>query len=121
MGLIARILDKIAGRPDPEKMAQMAEEVKQRKLSYKPSSLTISNQSPQSWAPDLHPNGMEHSSYIDSIDYDGDSKKMQVSFTNGFSAEYDNISEDDAKSFNSADSKGRFFNNHFKNMPYKEV
>lgn len=119
MGFISKILNRIAGRPDPEKMAQMADEVQQRRLDYKP--FTISNQSPQSWAPDLHPNGMEHSSYIDSIDYDGNSKKMQVSFTNGFSAEYNNISENDAKSFNSASSKGRFFNNHFKNMPYEEI
>ena len=85
------------------------------------NKLVISNQSPQSWAPDLHPNGREHSSYIDSIDYDGETKKMRVSFTNGFTAEYDNISENDAKAFNAADSKGRFFNNHFNDLSYKEI
>lgn len=116
MGLISKILNKIAGKPDYE---QMAADVQQRRLNYNP--FTISNQNPQSWAPDIHPNGREHSSYINSIDYDGDTKKMQVSFTNGFAAEYDAIDEDEAKAFNEADSKGRFFNEHFANRSYTTI
>ena len=119
MGLITNILNNIKKRFASPDYAQMAKDVQQRRLNYNP--FTISNQNPQSWAPDLHPNGREHSSYINSIDYDGNTKKMQVSFTNGFSAEYDGIDEDDAKAFNQADSKGRFFNNHFKNLPYREI
>lgn len=116
MGLISKILSKLAGKSD---YAQMAQDVQQRRLNYSP--FTISNQNPQSWAPDLHPNGREHSSYINSIDYDGDTKKMQVSFTNGFAAEYDAIDEDEAKAFNEAESKGRFFNEHFANRSYTQI
>ena len=81
--------------------------------------VVISNQNPQSWAPDIHPNGREHSTYIDSIDYDGNTKSMRVSFTNGFSCEIPDVSKEEAKAFNEADSKGRYYNEHFANKPYK--
>lgn len=116
MGLISRILDKLAGRPDPEKMAQMAEEVKQRKLSYKP--FTYSNQNAQSWNHETHPEGMGPSHLVETIDYDEESRNLDVGYRDGFKARYKNIAPDLVKQFNSADSKGRFAQQNLFNLPY---
>ena len=79
----------------------------------------ISVQNAQSWAPDLHPNGRENSSYINNIDYNNGT--MDVEFRDGTKVELNNINSDDAKDFSQADSKGRFYNQHFRDKPYKII
>ena len=73
----------------------------------------------QSWAPDLHPNGRENSSYINNIDYNNG--VMDVEFRDGTEVELNNIDSKDAKDFAKADSKGRFYNQHFRDKPYKII
>ena len=73
----------------------------------------------QSWAPDLHPNGRENSQLVQDIDYrDG---KLDVTYRDGFTAEYDNISPDLVKEFVQSDSKGRWAQKHLWDLPYKKV
>ncbi len=119
MGFIQKILDKIAGRPDPEKMAQMAQEVSQRRLKYKP--FTYSNANAQSWNPETHPEGRGPSHLVSTIDYDEQSGNLDVGYRDGFQARYKNISPDLVKRFNDADSKGRFARKNLFSLPYEEL
>lgn len=73
----------------------------------------------KSWLPELHPNGMENSSYIEDIEFTNG--KLDVKFRNGFKAEYDNIDPQKAREFATAPSKGRFFNQNIRGIPYKAV
>lgn len=79
----------------------------------------VSVQNAQSWAPDLHPNGRENSSYINNIDYNNGT--LDVEFRDGTKIELNNIDPDDAKEFAQADSKGRFYNQNFRDKPYKVI
>jgi hypothetical protein len=119
MGMISKILNKIAGRPDPEKMAQMADEVQQRHLDYKP--FTYSNQNAQSWNPETHPEGRGPSHLVATIDYEEDTGNLDVGYRDGFQARYKNISPDLVQRFNDADSKGRFAQKNLFNRPYEEL
>lgn len=83
------------------------------------SSQTVSVQNAQSWNPETHPDGRGDSLYIENIDYENG--VMDVKFRNGFEAEYKDISPEEAKNFAQSDSKGRFFNAHFRDHPYTEV
>ena len=62
----------------------------------------------KSWAPDIHPNGMEDSTLVKSIDYNGVDETLTVTFRDGFTAHYDNIDPKLAEDFSKADSKGRW-------------
>ena len=61
----------------------------------------------KSWAPDIH-NGIENSSWVKSIDYDERKQLLTVTFRDGFTAHYPNITKDEAKAFVEDESKGRY-------------
>lgn len=61
----------------------------------------------KSWAPDIH-KGIEPSTLVKSIDYNGKDLTLTVVYRDGFKATYHNIDEDMAKEFSNADSKGRW-------------
>lgn len=61
----------------------------------------------KSWASDIH-NGIEPSTLVKIIDYNGEDKTLTVTFRNGFKATYHDIDADMAKEFAEADSKGRW-------------
>lgn len=73
---------------------------------------------PKSWAPDIHPNGIEPSSLVAVIDYDGNNKELEVTYRDGFTAEYENISPDKVQEFAKSDSKGRWALKNLWNLPY---
>lgn len=116
MGLISRLLSKLAGKPD---YAQMANDVKQRRLNYNP--FMYSNSNAQSWNPETHPEGRGPSHLVETIDYDGGTGYLDVGYRDGFKARYKNIDPDLVKQFNSADSKGRFAQQYLFNLPYEEI
>jgi hypothetical protein len=119
MGMIRNILNRLAGKPDETKMAQMAQDVQQRKLNYSP--FTISNQNAQSWDPDTHPEGRGDSRLVSTIDYDAQSKNLDVEYRDGFKARYENIDKETAEAFNRAPSKGRFALRNLWGLDYKEI
>lgn len=82
------------------------------------SSQNVAIYNAKSWAPDLHPNGIEPSSYIENVSYDNGN--MHVDFRNGFSADYQDIDPNEARGFATTDSKGRYFNKHFRKEPYTQ-
>lgn len=61
----------------------------------------------KSWAPDIH-NGIEDSSWVKSIDYDESEHLLTVTFRDGFTAHYPNITKDEATAFVEDESKGRY-------------
>ena len=61
----------------------------------------------KSWAPDIH-KGVEPSTLVKSIDYNGVDKTLTVVYRNGFKATYHDIDPDLADEFSKADSKGRW-------------
>ena len=61
----------------------------------------------KSWAPDIH-NGIEDSSWVKSIDYDESKQLLTVTFRDGFTAHYPNITKDEATAFVEDESKGRY-------------
>lgn len=115
-GLITKILNRLAGKPD---YAQMAQDVQQRRLNYNP--FTISNQNAQSWNTETHPDGRGPSYLVETIDYDEESGYLDVGYRDGFKARYKNIDPGLAKQFNAADSKGRFAQQHLFNLPYEAI
>lgn len=74
----------------------------------------------QSWNPETHPQGRGDSYLVQDFDYDNDGT-LQVTYRDGFTAEYKNIDPQDAKEFARADSKGRWARKHLWDLPYKEV
>lgn len=92
-----------------------------KNTQQKKNNFTILNYNPQSWATDIHPNGREHSSWVDGIEYTGDNNKLRVQFRGGATCEYDGITPDQAKAFNEASSKGRWVWRNLYNRPYKKV
>ena len=73
----------------------------------------------QSWNQETHPEGRGDSYLVQDIDYNNG--KLDVTYRDGFTAEYDNISPQDAKEFAQADSKGRWALKHLWDSPYKKV
>lgn len=73
----------------------------------------------QSWLPELHPNGRESSSYIEDVEFTNGT--LVVKFRNGFKAQYDNVDPQIARDFVSAPSKGRYFHEHIRKLPYKQI
>ena len=61
----------------------------------------------KSWAPDIH-DGIEPSTLVSVIDYNGKDKTLTVTFRNGFKATYHDISPEMVEEFSKADSKGRW-------------
>ena len=61
----------------------------------------------KSWAPDIH-KGIEDSSWVKSIDYDESKQLLTVTFRDGFTAHYPNITKDEATAFVEDESKGRY-------------
>lgn len=61
----------------------------------------------KSWAPDLH-KGIEDSSWVKQIEYDESKKELAVTFRDGFTAHYPNITKDEATAFVEDESKGRY-------------
>lgn len=116
MGLIRNLLNKLAGRPD---YAQMAQDVKQRKLDYTP--FVISNQNAVSWDVETHPEGRGDSRLVSTIDYDEQSKNLDVEYRDGFKARYENIDKGTAEAFNRAPSKGRFALRNLWGLDYKPI
>lgn len=76
-----------------------------------------------SWNRETHPNGYEPSFLVADIHYDNSDKdgKLQVTYRDGFTAEYKGISPHDAVEFNNADSKGRWALKNLWKLPYKAV
>ena len=61
----------------------------------------------KSWAPDIH-KGIEDSTLVKSIEYDETKKELTVTFRDGFTAHYPNITKDEATDFVEDESKGRW-------------
>lgn len=61
----------------------------------------------KSWAPDIH-KGIEDSSWVKSIEYDESKQLLTVTFRDGFTAHYPNITKDEATAFVADESKGRY-------------
>lgn len=61
----------------------------------------------KSWAPDIH-DGIEDSSWVKSIDYDESKQLLTVTFRDGFTAHYPNITKNEATAFVEDESKGRY-------------
>lgn len=92
--------------------------VKNPQLSKPLDDVSIMNA--QSWNPQTHPNGRGPSQLVDVVDYkntDG-SGTLDVTYRDGFTAEYKNISAEQAKDFINSDSKGRWALNNLWNKPY---
>ena len=61
----------------------------------------------KSWAPDIH-KGIEDSGWVKSIEYDESKKELAVTFRDGFTAHYPDITKDEATAFVEDESKGRY-------------
>lgn len=82
------------------------------------SNQAVSVSNAQSWNPETHPDGRGDSQLVQDIDYntkDG----LTVTYRDGFTANYDGITPDEAKQFAQSDSKGRWALSHLWNKPYK--
>lgn len=75
----------------------------------------------QSWNPETHPKGRGDSYLVQDVSYDAKSGKMDVTYRDGFTAEYDNIQPQQAQEFARADSKGRWALKHLWKLPYRGV
>ena len=71
----------------------------------------------KSWAPDIH-KGIEDSSWVKSIEYDGGKQVLSVTFRDGFTAHYPDISKELAQDFVNDESKGRFVWKHLYHHKY---
>lgn len=81
-------------------------------------AMKIYNANAQSWAPDLHPNGIEDSSWIKDYEYNGANGDLDITYRDDFHATFPNITPDQAMSFNNASSKGRWVHNNLKGKKY---
>lgn len=50
----------------------------------------------------------DKTSWVQSFEYDGEKKVLTVTFKDGFTAHYPNITKDEAAAFAESDSKGRW-------------
>lgn len=76
---------------------------------------------PKSWAADIHPNGAEPSSLVSSIDYDGESLELKITFRDGTTCLYSDIPNDMVLDFSKAPSKGRWVHENLWNRDYLVV
>lgn len=61
----------------------------------------------------------DKTSWVQSFEYDEEKKVLTVTFKDGFTAHYPNITKDEAAAFAEADSKGRFvWNNLYRRKYY---
>ena len=104
----------ITSVPLPTSQAQIG------RSNPQPTGNVVSVYNAQSWNKETHPEGMGNSYLVQDIDYDGKGT-LDVTYRDGFTAEYNNISPDDAKDFAKADSKGRWALKHLWGLPYKKV
>lgn len=72
-----------------------------------------------SWNAETHPSGAGPSFLVKDIKYDNATKKLSVTYRDGFTAVYDNIDRGDAWLFTTSDSKGRWAHEHLWNLPYR--
>lgn len=76
-----------------------------------------------SWNSETHPAGYEPSRLVQDIHYDnanGDGK-LDVTYRNGFTAEYKGITPSQAVDFHNADSKGRWALKYLWSKPYSKI
>lgn len=71
----------------------------------------------KSWAPDIH-KGIEDSSWVKSLEYNESKQELTVTFRDGFTAHYPDISKELAQDFVNDESKGRFVWKHLYNHKY---
>lgn len=105
-------------------------------LSKKPAKYGPSNPAPgagtktlqsveinnaKSWNKETHPDGIGPSYLVDKISYSTENNELIVTYRDGFTAKYENITPDMADDFSKADSKGRWARAHLWNLPYTEV
>lgn len=95
----------------------------ENKIKSDPYNNKIDVTNAHSWNRETHPNGYEPSFLVKDIHYDntdGDGK-LDVTYRDGFTAEYDRISPSQAVDFHNADSKGRWALKNLWKLPYKSV
>lgn len=90
-----------------QKKQQIKEEVKEEPVNKVGDTIFYVGNA-KSWAPDIHPKGIEDSTWVKSIDYDESTKVLTVTFRDGFTAHYPNITKDEATAFVEDESKGRY-------------
>ena len=84
-----------------------------------PAGMQIYNANAQSWAPDLHPNGIEDSTWIKDYEYNGNTNELDITYHDDFHATFDDITPQQAMNFNNASSKGRWVHNNLKGKKYR--
>lgn len=110
---------KKAMSKDPNSVPLPTSNAQLGRSNPQPTGNVISVQNAQSWNKETHPQGRGDPYLVQDIDYkDG---KLDVKYRDGFTAEYDNITPQEAKDFAKADSKGRWAHAHLWNKPYKQV
>lgn len=60
----------------------------------------------------------KHDSWVKFFEYDENKQVLTVTFRDGFTAHYPNITKDEATAFAGAESKGRFVQEHLFNHKY---
>ena len=60
----------------------------------------------------------DKTSWVQSFEYDEEKKVLTITFKDGFTAHYPNITKDEAAAFTEADSKGRFVRNNLYHRKY---
>lgn len=104
--------DTIAKQSDANVKKRMGQ------LQNNQNAFKIENANAQSWNPETHPNGRGDSFLVADYSYDGNTKELNVTYRDGFNCTYDNITEEEAKAFNKADSKGRWAKANLFNRAY---
>lgn len=74
-----------------------------------------------SWNPETHPNGEGSSFLVSDIHYDPATAKLTVKYRDGFTAEYDGITTEQAKDFVTSSSKGRWAHKNLWPRPYRKA
>jgi hypothetical protein len=108
MGFFNNVLRSIAGAPKTDLATK----------STPTSNQNIYVSNAQSWDPSTHPDGRGDSQLVQDIDYntkDG----LTVTYRDGFTATYDNITPEESKAFSQAPSKGKWALSHLWGKPYK--
>lgn len=60
----------------------------------------------------------KESSWVKSYEYDEQSQTLSITFKDGFTAHYPNISKEEAEEFSQSSSKGAFINKNLKGRKY---
>lgn len=120
--MLSNIFKGLKDRIAKRKQKKAEEEYQKRAIKNEPEntgSVYVSNA--QSWNPETHPEGRGNSYLVESIDYDGNNKKMDVTYRDGYTARYSDISKQEAQDFTRADSKGRWALKNLWDRPYLGV